>query len=120
VAKNTIKNTAAAFNGGFSQDVPRRSTRELPDTPVVERCPERACGAPADLLDESDPHVHGWIQTLVTGSREPGRWWCSPRCAQRGIALAQLRMNEPWPTPGRPRARSAPGPRAHPKDTTLT
>ena len=60
--------------------------------PRTEPCADTACGVPADLLDEYDPAVRGWITVAVAGSREPARIYCSARCSSIGTALAQVRM----------------------------
>lgn len=55
---------------------------------LTEPCYTDRCGE-AYGLDELG--ADGWTLTLVCGSNEPPRWWCSLRCAGRGIALAELR-----------------------------
>jgi hypothetical protein len=59
---------------------------------LTDACPEAACGTGADL-DEGDPLMHGWVQARVVGSTEPPRWFCSGKCAARGVAKAELRMS---------------------------
>ena len=58
---------------------------------------EKACGQEHEALDGDDPLLHGWIIAEVHGSTDPDRWYCSPECATKGIAVAHARL-EPFPT----------------------
>lgn len=53
-------------------------------------CAGKACGQPVDEVAADDPQVDGWIWAGVNGSADAACWYCSPRCAQVGIARAQL------------------------------
>ncbi len=81
----------------LGRGMPRRTVvGRTPD--VAEECREPGCGEPdagaiAEAAGLPRPRVpDGWIYVLVRSSSLPGRWFCSPPCAARGIALAQLRL----------------------------
>jgi hypothetical protein len=93
--------TARAFNGGYSSlpDSPPGIRRELHERPVVERCATPRCGMDDDesitVPRKGQPFAdvpRGWTYVLTQDSTERGRWYCSPACVTRGVALAQLRM----------------------------
>lgn len=74
---------------------------------VIPACHEDGCGLSADIVDESDPTLDGWILVRVNGSGMPARWYCCGRCAHIGIARAQLCPEVP-PAPATPPATALP------------
>lgn len=87
----------SAANEGLAHGIPRSAPTGLnPD--VVARCPEPGCGevdagAIALAAGLKRPRVpRGWIYVAVRDSTLPPAWYCSPPCASRGLALAQLRL----------------------------
>ncbi len=75
------------WNKGKAGPTPAR-----PTVPLTTVCPTDGCGAPTPPTAD-----RGWTYTRVSGSADPGRWWCSGSCATTGIARAELRMEDPWP-----------------------
>ncbi|HEY8977699.1 MAG TPA: hypothetical protein VIN75_26025 [Burkholderiaceae bacterium] len=75
---------------------PRTVVGRNPD--VTENCATPGCGevdagAIAAAAGLPRPQVpRGWIYVVVKASTLPAAWYCSPPCASRGIALAQLRL----------------------------
>ncbi|MFE2352237.1 hypothetical protein [Kitasatospora cineracea] len=78
------------WNQGLTGPTPAR-----PAIPLTATCPTADCGAPKPPPPADE---HGWVFTKVAGSADPGRWWCSGSCATYGIARAELRLGEPWPS----------------------
>lgn len=72
----------ATWNGGKTG-----RSRPAANSSVVDRCATEGCGK----AQTPEPPVAGWVRTLVGGSREPARDWCSGRCATYGIALGEVR-----------------------------
>ncbi|MET9396313.1 hypothetical protein [Kitasatospora sp. NPDC002965] len=75
--------SAHEWNKGLTGSRP-----DIPARPVGRACPTEACGE-VGAVTSATPD--GWVYTRITGSREPGRWWCSGSCATYGVALAELR-----------------------------
>lgn len=87
----------SAANEGLERGMPRRTVTGL-NPLVADQCPEPGCGeadAGAIALAAGLPRPRvprGWIYISVRDSTLPPAWYCSPPCASRAIALAQLRL----------------------------
>jgi len=54
------------------------------DKSHIDPCPTEDCGTSA--IDHTSPTLTGWTLVVVLGSGERGRYYCSPPCANHGIA----------------------------------
>jgi hypothetical protein len=54
------------------------------DKSYISPCPTKDCGRAT--VRAQDPALVGWTLVAVLGSGEPVRYYCSPHCANRGIA----------------------------------